>query len=75
MTDDCLVDTATLMTIKQPPPPNLHLQMGDPQCGIQWHLREEKTWVNRFKWWMFSHFFPFAITKWESTEDADHERK
>ena len=43
------------------PKPNIELIMGEAPADIVITFRAEKTLLNRFKYWMFSKFFPFKV--------------
>ena len=51
-----------------PPPVNFVMQQGEIVNGVRWQLYVKKTFLNRFKYWMFCRFFPFKIIEWEKEE-------
>ena len=44
---------------------NLVMQLGEETNSIIWSFTVKKTWLNRFKFWIFFKFFPFRLVSWE----------
>ena len=44
---------------------NLVMQLGEETNCVIWSFTVKKTWLNRFKYWIFFKFFPFRLVSWE----------
>jgi len=45
--------------------PNFGLRLGEEDFGLAFHFRVQKTRLNRLKWWLLTHIFPFKIEYWK----------
>lgn len=47
------------------PEPNFEMVMGEGSSLVMFRLTVPKTIGNRVKYWLFCHFFPFKLTRWD----------
>ena len=50
------------------PTPNFEIRMGEDSNGLRLHFTVKKTYLNRFKYWLFCKFFPFKIIEWSDAK-------